>query len=194
MDKYIDDALKTSIAVKTATVSSERGKIKEFVQLIAETLSKGNKLLICGNGGSAADSIHIAGEFTNRLLKERKPLAAVSLTADIASMTAIANDYSFEEIFSKQVAAIGRPGDILWLLTTSGNSQNLINAAKVAKDIGIKIVAFSGKDGGQLVGDCDISIIAREGKNSPRIQETHLFLYHLVIELLDELMLGDIGA
>jgi D-sedoheptulose 7-phosphate isomerase len=191
MENYINAALEESLNVKRKTVQDKMPEIKASVEMMVEAIRSGNKIMVCGNGGSASDALHICGEFTNRLLKERRPLPAMPLSGDVASITAIGNDYSFNEVFSKQVEAFGNNGDILWVLTTSGNSENLLKAASVAKKSGIKVFSFSGKSGGAIVDLSDLSIVVESGKNSPRIQETHSFLYHVIIELIEKTLFED---
>ena len=191
IDSYINEALEHSIDIKRATVGKYKKDIIKCVDLIVRTVNSGNKILVCGNGGSAADSLHICAEFTNRLLKERRPLPAFPLSSDVASITAISNDYSYELIFSKQVEAFGKRGDLLWILTTSGKSKNLLNAAEKAKEIGMNVLSFSGKNGGDICPLSDIILIVEKGQTSPRIQETHVFLYHIIIELVEEKLFGE---
>ena len=185
MESYIFENLELSLQTVKDAVGTNQKKICKAVDLIVETIHNDNKILVCGNGGSASDSLHICGEFTNRLLKERRPLPAFPLSADIASITAIANDYSFDDIFSKQVLANGRKGDILWALSTSGNSKNIINAAKTAQNIGMKVISFTGGNGGEITKHSDLSIIASATTICPRIQEAHVFLYHIIIEMVE---------
>jgi D-sedoheptulose 7-phosphate isomerase len=175
---------------------------KEFVYEYAEDIvnlgimigkrSKlGNKLLICGNGGSAADSQHFAAEVVGRFEKERKGFSAIALTTDTSALTAIGNDYGFDKIFSRQVEAIGQKGDILIGISTSGNSNNVIEAVKVAKDLGIFTVGLLGKDGGQLKDLVDKAFIVRSN-NTARIQEVHITFIHAICRVLDLYLTGEI--
>jgi D-sedoheptulose 7-phosphate isomerase len=148
-------------------------------ELIAKAFASGNKLLLCGNGGSAADSQHIAAEMTGRFIKDRKPLPAIALTTDTSALTCIANDYSFEDVFARQVGALGRAGDVLIAISTSGNSGNVIKAMHVAKDLGVKVIALSGRDGGQMKSLADLSIIV-PNNTTARIQEAHIFIGHII--------------
>ena len=154
-------------------------------RLITKSLSDGGKLLICGNGGSAADSQHIAAEFTGRFIKDRKPIAAISLTTDTSALTCISNDYSFNEIFSRQVMAIGRPGDILLVITTSGNSTNALAAIDAAKNIGIQSIGLLGRDGGKALRVCDHSIIV-PSEVTARIQEAHILIGHTICGMVEK--------
>ncbi len=159
--------------------------IKEAGDICIEALEKGNKIMLCGNGGSAADAQHIAAELSGRFKKERAPLAGVALTTDTSALTAISNDYGYEYVFSRQVEAIGKKGDILIAISTSGNSKNIINAINSAKKIGIKVITLIGKDGGEMKNLGDINIIV-PSNNTPRIQEMHIMIGHMICALIDE--------
>jgi len=187
MESIIREALSESIRTKERLIEEYADKIIGISEKIAISIKNGNKLMLCGNGGSAADSQHIAAEFVNRFLIERRPLPAIALTTDSSILTSIGNDYSFEDIFSKQVRALGKSGDILIGISTSGSSRNVINAIKVAKEMEIYTVAFSGGEGGELSEVSDMSFNIR-GKNTARIQETHIFLGHIICELVDNIL------
>ena len=159
--------------------------------LIGKRLKLGNKLLICGNGGSAADSQHFAAEVVGRFEKERKGFSAIALTTDTSALTAIGNDYGFDKVFSRQVEALGQKGDILIGISTSGNSKNVIEAVKVAKGLGIFIVGLLGKDGGQLKDLVDKAFIARSN-NTARIQEVHITFIHAICRVLDLYLTGEL--
>ena len=152
---------------------------------IISSIKNGNKIMICGNGGSAADAQHMAAEFINRFLKERKPLPAIALTTDTSNLTSIANDYSFDDVFLKQVEAIGRKGDVLIGISTSGNSYNVLKALDKAKSMGIKTVGFLGKDGGKIKEICDLTLIV-SSNSTPRIQEVHGFIIHVICEMVED--------
>ncbi len=160
----------------------------DLVQIACERIihsyRNNGKLLICGNGGSAADAQHMSGEFLNRFLMERDPLPAIALSTDTSTITAIGNDYGFDQIFSKQVQAHGRANDILIGITTSGNSQNIINAAEVARQKGMYVIGFLGKDGGKLKDYCDLPIII-PSNSTPRIQECHELVMHTICEIVE---------
>jgi D-sedoheptulose 7-phosphate isomerase len=158
-----------------------------FSEKIASAFNEDRKLMICGNGGSAADAQHIAGEFVNRFLLERPPLPAIALTTDTSVLTSIGNDYTFEEIFSKQVKAIGLEGDVLLALSTSGNSANVIAAVKAAKNLGIYTGLLTGSGGGQLASQVDLAMIVNHNI-APRIQETHIFAGHTICQLVDHIL------
>ncbi len=152
--------------------------------LIGEALAAGRKLMLCGNGGSAADSQHIAAELTGRFIRDRRPLAAVALTTDTSALTCIANDYSFEDVFARQVAALGAPGDCLIGISTSGNSRNVIKAAEAARGLGMRIIGLLGRDGGPLRGLCDVAIVV-PSDSTARIQEAHILIGHTLCGMVE---------
>jgi len=158
--------------------------VEKAGKICVETLRNGGKILLCGNGGSAADAQHIAAELSGRFKKERKALAGIALTTDTSALTAIGNDYGFEYIFSRQVEAIANEDDILIAISTSGNSKNVINAIKSAKEIGCKIITLTGKDGGKMKNLGDINIII-PSNNTPRIQEMHIMIGHMICNFID---------
>lgn len=154
------------------------------VKMCTASLKSGGKLLICGNGGSAAEAMHLVGELVGRYKKDRAPLAAISLGTDPALTTCVGNDYSYEEIFSRQVQGLGRSGDVLVAFTTSGRSPNVIRALKAAKEMGIESVAFLGKDGGPALALAKEALVVRHS-DTARIQEGHQFLMHSFMDLLE---------
>ena len=167
-------------------------KTKELLSLVEkageiciEALKNGGKIILCGNGGSAADAQHIAAELSGRFKKERRALAGIAITTDTSALTAIGNDYGYEFVFSRQVEAIGQKGDVLIGISTSGNSKNVINAIESAKKIGMKIITLTGKDGGKMKDMGDVNIII-PSNNTPRIQEMHILLGHMICALIDE--------
>ena len=169
-------------------VVSEQGEaVAAAARLLADTLSAGGKVLIFGNGGSAADSQHIAAEFVNRFQVERPPLAALALTTDTSILTSIANDYAFAEVFAKQVQALGRPGDVAWGLSTSGSSLNVVLALERARGLGLKTLALSGGNGGPVAAQADLAIVV-PSRNTPRIQEVHITVGHVLCDLVDYLL------
>lgn len=145
----------------------------------------GGKVFIAGNGGSAADSQHIAAELVSRFYRERKALAAESLTVNTSNLTAIGNDYEFARIFSRQLEANGRKGDIFWGISTSGNSKNIISALKTAGNMGIKTIGFTGEKGGEMAELCDF-IVKIPSSDTPRVQENHILLAHIICEAVEE--------
>ena len=157
---------------------------------MVECLNSGGKIMACGNGGSAADAQHFAAELMGRFERERRELAAVALTTDTSILTAVGNDYSYDQVFSKQVRGLGKSGDILLAITTSGNSKNVIKAVEAAQAMGIKVVALSGNGGGQLnnvLGANDL-LLAAPSSRTARIQETHLVLLHALCDGIDHVM------
>ena len=161
------------------------GKMKDISNLIIEQMKKGNKLLIAGNGGSAADSQHFAAEIVGRFVLERKGYPAIALTTDTSILTAVANDYGYDTIFSRQVEALGNEGDIFIGISTSGNSKNIIEAIKTAKKQGLKVIGLTGKDGGAMKDMCDICL-AFNYSSTARVQEHHLMSYHLICEFVEK--------
>ncbi|WP_295271235.1 D-sedoheptulose 7-phosphate isomerase [Veillonella sp.] len=161
----------------------------DVIQLMAErckeALKAGNKVLFCGNGGSAADAQHLAAELIGRFQKERRSLASIALTTDTSILTAVANDYGYDEVFARQVEGLGRSGDVLIGISTSGNSANVVKAALKARDTGMHTIAFTGEGGGKLKDICDITF-AVPSKVTARIQEMHIMVGHIICELVEE--------
>ncbi len=174
-----------SAETKKAFIEENRDRIFSAFLEVAERLKEGGKILLCGNGGSAADSQHIAAELVGRFKLERRPLPAIALTTDTSVLTAVANDYSFDRIFERQVEAIGREGDVLIGISTSGNSRNVINAVLKAKEMGILTVGFLGKDGGELGRIVDHPFIVKSF-STPRIQEVHITLGHVLCDFIEK--------
>lgn len=185
MKERIEEIIRESIKVKTEFLNSNHTSIIEMINQITDSLKAGHKLLICGNGGSAADSQHIATEFVVRLSSKSTapPLPAIALTTDTSTLTAAANDFGFENIFSRQIYALGKPGDFLLVISTSGNSENLIRAIKAAERINIKTGALLGKSGGRLKDLVTCPVIV-SGEKTTRIQEVHSLLGHIICELV----------
>ena len=164
-------------------------EVEALAVQVAKVLEKGGKLFFCGNGGSAADAQHLAAEYVVRFHKERRPFPALALTTDTSILTAGANDFGFETIFSRQLEALGAPGDLLFLHSTSGESENLLRAAGVAKSMGISSVAFLAKGGGRLASLADTAIVVPT-QSTARAQEIHLALGHIICELAEERVMG----
>ena len=158
--------------------------VQQAAELLANALLNGNKLLACGNGGSAADASHLTTEFVVRFQAERRPYPAISFTANGGDLTACGNDYSFDEVFARQVRAFGQPGDVLFAFTTSGNSENVLLALHAAKRAGVHSVALLGRDGGRSAGIADVQLIVPHGVTA-RIQEAHTLLLHTICELVE---------
>ena len=159
--------------------------VEAAARLLAEVLKEGGKILLFGNGGSAADAQHLAAEFVNRFQVERPPLAAVALTTDTSILTSIGNDYEFQEIFAKQVRALGRAGDVAVGLSTSGMSANVVRGLNAARELGLKTVALSGGDGGAVARAADLALVV-PSRNTPRIQEGHITIIHIVCDLVEK--------
>lgn len=154
-------------------------------RMVTGSLRQGGKVMICGNGGSAADSQHIAAEFTGRFIEDRKPLAAMALSTDTSALTCIGNDYSFAEVFSRQVAGLGRAGDCLIGISTSGNSENVIRAVEAARATGITTIGLLGRDGGKLAQLCDHAVIVPDNVTA-RIQEAHILIGHTICGAVEQ--------
>lgn len=165
-------------------LGSLSGEIERAAGLVSSALGAGRKLLLCGNGGSAADSQHIAAELTGRFVEDRRPLAAVALSTDTSALTCIANDYGFDEVFSRQVSGLGVRGDCLLGISTSGNSRNVIRAADAARSSGMHVIGLLGRDGGALRARCDVAIVV-PSETTARIQEAHIFIGHTLCALVE---------
>ncbi len=163
-----------------------RGTVNKLAAEIARRLRRGHKLMVCGNGGSAADAQHMAGEMVNRFLKNREPYACVALSTDTSVLTSIGNDYSFDEVFEKQVRGLGKPGDVLLAISTSGNAKNVLAAVKAAKKMKILTIGLTGGNGGKLAGQVDQAIVIASTAMTPRIQEGHQLVIHALCERIEE--------
>jgi len=179
--------LKQHIGVFEEILSNDRENVENCAQLLFETFKKGNKVLICGNGGSAADAQHIAAEFVGRYETERKALPSIALTTDTSALTAIANDYDFERIFSRQVEALAVEGDCIIAISTSGNSPNVISAVMTARNKGCSVIGMTGMKGKKLASLCD-KVILVPSERTARIQEAHITIAHIWCELIDKLI------
>ncbi|MCI6381751.1 MAG: D-sedoheptulose 7-phosphate isomerase [Fusobacterium mortiferum] len=164
----------------------ERRETEKVAKELADVFTKGNKVLICGNGGSNCDALHFAEEFTGRFRGDRKALPAIAIS-DSSHITCVGNDYGFDYIFSRGVEAYGKEGDMFFGISTSGNSPNVIKAVEAAKKLGMKTCVLLGKDGGKLKGMCDYEFII-PGKTSDRIQEIHMMILHIIIEGVERIM------
>ena len=193
LEQRIKNHFQESVATKQRMEGALAPRIAVAAQLMVESLKSGGKILSCGNGGSAGDAQHFAAELVGRFERERAELAAIALTTDSSILTAIANDYSFDDIFSKQVRALGKPGDILYAISTSGNSKNVITAIRAAQEKGLRIVAMTGRNGGQLAGilKSDDVLLNVESQVTARIQEVHLLILHCLCDAIDNLLFGE---
>lgn len=181
-----------SANLKLSSAQSLAGPIVRAGTLLAESLHAGGKALACGNGGSASDSQHFAAELINRFERERAPLAAIALTTDTSTLTSIANDYAYEQVFAKQVRALARRGDVLLAISTSGNSANVIAAIHVAQELGVKLIALTGNGGGKmaaLLGPNDVHLCVPH-RSTARIQEVHLLILHCLCDAIDQRLFG----
>ena len=183
MKDIILDLLEDSLRVKRQFIKSHLDKIIAAVEKMSACIKAGNKILIFGNGGSAADAQHLAAEFINRFKIERPPLAAIALTTDTSILTSIGNDYHFDDIFSKQIEALGKENDIAWGLSTSGNSKNVVQAIQVANDKKIFSIASTGRGG--MLADSAQLVFAAESYDTARIQEAHITLGHILCDLVE---------
>jgi|SRR5512145_1875570 len=184
MKDHIVKIFRESSRVKEAFINDNLGKLANVIDVVTAALKAGNKIMIFGNGGSAADAQHIAAEFVNRFIIERPPLPAIALTTDSSILTSIGNDYDFSEIFAKQIRALGQEGDIAWGISTSGNSPNVLKALETAKKMGLVTLAFTGKDGGAIARMAD-HVLNVASPSTARIQETHITAGHAICELVD---------
>ncbi|MBW1806356.1 MAG: D-sedoheptulose 7-phosphate isomerase [Deltaproteobacteria bacterium] len=187
MKEIVKEILRESIKVKDRFIKDNVSALILLAEKIVLAFTNDRKLMICGNGGSAADAQHLAAEFVNRFILERPPLPAIALSTDTSVLTSIGNDYSFDEVFSKQVKALGVEGDILLAITTSGNSPNILEAAKAARSQGIYVVGLTGGEGGKLVELADETLVV-QSKTTPRIQEAHILAGHIICQLVDYIL------
>lgn len=192
MKEKIKDIIKSSILANTCLLYEEGiiDKIKESADLIIKTLKKGGKVLIFGNGGSAADSQHFAAELVGRFRKERRGLAAIALTTDSSVLTSLSNDYSTDVIFKRQVEALARPGDLVFAISTSGKSKNVLYAVKQARILKCKTIGLTGAKRGELAKIVDIPLVAPSTVTA-RIQESHILIIHIICELVENAFTGD---
>lgn len=191
----IEQHFTASIEAKQRTLETMGPRIVQAAELLAEQLRQGGKILICGNGGSAADAQHFAAELVNRFEIERPGLAAMALTTDSSALTSIANDYAFEQIFARQVRALGRSGDLLLAISTSGHSPNVLAAMAAAREIGMAIIGLTGLDGGRMaeqLTENDLEIRA-SATATARIQEVHILVIHCLCDLIDHILFSEEG-
>lgn len=190
MEEKIKQQISSSVAAKQALLNEGMiNIIKQSAQLVISAYQAGNKTLLAGNGGSAADAQHIAGEFVSRFYFDRPGLSSIALTTDTSVLTAIGNDYGYERLFSRQVQAIGNQGDVFIGISTSGNSPNILAALLECKSKGIKTIGLTGASGGKMAGLCDICIQV-PSPETPRIQEVHILIGHIICYLVEEEIFG----
>ena len=181
---YVHSYLAETIAVLKATIALEQ-EILLTVEAWKTAIKAGGKVIFCGNGGSAADAQHLSAELMGRFLFDRAPMAAVSLTVDTSALTAIGNDYGFEHVFSRQLRGIGKSGDVIFALSTSGNSANVIKAFELAREIGITTVGLTGRGGGKMAEVCDILLAVPHDKTN-HIQEAHIAIGHMICAMVED--------
>jgi D-sedoheptulose 7-phosphate isomerase len=176
-----EDAARSLQSISSTSYPSQ---ISRAVDLLVERLSAGSKLLVCGNGGSAADAMHICAELVGRFFKERQALPAIALNTDAAVLTAWSNDYTYQSVFSRQVEALAKPGDVVWGISTSGNSKNVVAALRTARALGASTIALTGAGGGAMAEYADV-LLAAPLSVTPRIQEVHAVTYHIICEAVE---------
>ena len=186
MESIILESLRESTAVKEKTVRTSTDLIIRGARMLAECMASGHKVLIFGNGGSAADAQHIAAEFVNRFKIERSPLAAIALTTDTSILTSIGNDYDFSLVFAKQIRALGKKHDIAWGISTSGNSKNVVEAIEAAKSLELITIGMTGSGG--LLADCADLVYTVPSEITAHIQETHITIAHMLCDLVDRIL------
>ncbi len=191
MENILKESLQGSIIAQQKFAEEYGQTVCLVARRLASAFQQEGKLLIFGNGGSAADAQHMAGEFVNRFLLDRPPLPAIALTTDSSILTSVANDYSFDDIFSKQIAALGKEGDVALGITTSGNSPNVVQGMQAAAERGLVTIALTGGDGG-AVKECADFVLIAPTNHTPHIQEVHLWVEHLLCQLVDELLYGSL--
>jgi D-sedoheptulose 7-phosphate isomerase len=184
MESIILKRFKESSEVKARFLKENLPKLLDVIKLISHTFEGGNKLFFFGNGGSAADAQHMAAEFVNRYIMNRPPLPAIALTTDTSILTSVSNDFAFSEVFAKQLRALGKERDVAIGITTTGNSPNIIKAFEVAKEMGMKTVAFTGNDGGAIGKMVDFPLVV-PSTSTPRIQEAHILIGHILCEMVE---------
>jgi D-sedoheptulose 7-phosphate isomerase len=185
MIERIREIARQSLETKRAFFDSHAAQVAEAAELIIDSVKSGGKVLVFGNGGSAADAQHIAAELVNRLNYDRPPIPAIALTTDTSILTSIGNDSSFDEVFERQLRALARAGDVALAISTSGNSVNVIRAAEAARPLGVKVIALAGRGGGRLAMLADIALVVGTD-STQRIQETHIAVAHILCEIIEE--------
>ena len=185
MKQTIKNEFLSHLEVINLTIDTMQEKLEQASLLVVETLKNGNKVLLCGNGGSAADAQHIAAELVGRYKSDRRGLPAIALTTDTSILTSVGNDYGYEKIFDRQVEALANKGDLIIGISTSGNSKNIVNVLKLGRELDCKTLGFSGYKGGIMNEFCDINLIV-PSNNTPRIQEMHILFGHIICQIVDD--------
>jgi D-sedoheptulose 7-phosphate isomerase len=191
MEDLIHQLLEDSLAVKRSAITAAAGRLAAAAEMLAGCIASGHKILIFGNGGSAADAQHLAAEFVNRFEIERRPLPMLALTTDTSVLTSIANDYAFEQVFAKQVRALGAPGDVAWGISTSGNSPNVLAGLEAGRSQGLRTLAMVGR-GGRMAETAEL-VLSVPADVTARIQETHITMGHMLCALVDRLLFPGAG-
>jgi D-sedoheptulose 7-phosphate isomerase len=186
-DRYLSSIAATLDLVRRESLED----IIDAAGRIAASIRGGGKILVCGNGGSAADAQHIAAEFVGRFQRERRPLAAIALTTDTSALTSIANDYGYDDVFARQVRALGARGDVALAISTSGRSPNVLRAVDACREIGVETIGLTGGDGGTLQGQVHLCLRVSASTHPARIQETHILIGHVLCELVDRRLFGE---
>jgi D-sedoheptulose 7-phosphate isomerase len=187
----IRELFDASVHAKQVFLEENAAALERAIDVVAKALAVGRKIFFFGNGGSAADAQHLAAELVGRFLRERRPLPAIALTTDTSALTAIANDYGYDDVFARQVRALGTAGDVAFAISTSGRSPSVLRAVETCREIGITTIGLSGGDGGALAGTADVSLRVSASRLSPRIQETHILIGHVICELVDRRLFGE---
>jgi len=194
MKQTIASIFAASIAAQQQFLQESGAAVAAVVDEIVRSLQGGGKLLLFGNGGSAADAQHLAAEFVNRYLIERPPLPAMALTTDTSALTSILNDYGADVIFAKQIQALGRKGDVAIAISTSGNSANILRGIEACREIGIRTIGLTGGTGGAMAARVDHLLCVSATRSTPRIQEVHILIGHTICELVDQELFGNTGS
>jgi len=184
MKNTIQEEFASHLETINNVIGSMENDIEQASQIIVDALKNGNKILLCGNGGSAADAQHIAAELTGRYKTERRGLPGIALTTDTSALTAIGNDYGYDRVFDRQVESLANSGDVIIGISTSGNSKNVVSALKLGQELGCKTVGLTGRDGGAMNDVCDINMVV-PSNNTPRIQEMHILFGHTICQIID---------
>jgi D-sedoheptulose 7-phosphate isomerase len=187
----IRELFDASVRAKQVFLEENAAALERAIELVATALAGGRKLLLFGNGGSAADAQHIAAEFVGRFLRERRALPAIALTTDTSALTSIANDYGYDDVFARQVGALGVSGDVALAISTSGRSANVLRAVEACRELGVTTIGLTGGDGGPLAGAVDLALRVSASGISARIQETHILIGHVICELVDRRLFGE---
>ena len=187
----IRELFEASAHARDAFLDENAAALERAIDLVADALRVGRTVLLFGNGGSAADAQHIAAEFVGRFMRERRPLAAIALTTDTSALTAIANDYGYDEVFARQVRALARAGDVALAISTSGKSPSVLRAVDACRELGVRTIGLTGGDGGPLARMVDVSLRVSASPLSARIQETHILIGHVICELVDRRLFGE---